>query len=79
MTIAADSLIQFDGKGEENPIWVFNLDAALVIGAATQFEIIRAGEGASVIWNLGGALSLGAGTQFVGTAFVKATVAGIQK
>jgi hypothetical protein len=29
VTIAADSLIQFDGKGEENPIWVFNLDAAM--------------------------------------------------
>ncbi len=29
MTIAADSLIQFDGKGEENPMWVFNLDAAM--------------------------------------------------
>jgi len=76
VTIAANSTIQFDGMGEENPIWVFNLDAALVIGAATQFEIIRAGEGASVIWNLGGALSLGAGTSFMGTAFISGAVAG---
>jgi hypothetical protein len=76
VTIAANSIIQFDGMGEENPIWVFNLDAALVIGAATQFEIIRAGEGASVIWNLGGSLSLGAGTSFMGTAFISGAVAG---
>jgi hypothetical protein len=76
VTIAANSTIQFDGMGEENPIWVFNLDAALVIGAATQFEIIRAGEGASVIWNLGGSLSLGAGTSFMGTAFISGAVAG---
>ncbi|WP_226991190.1 DUF3494 domain-containing protein [Paraglaciecola psychrophila] len=76
VTIAANSTIQFDGMGEENPIWVFNLDAALVIGAATQFEIIRAGEDASVIWNLGGSLSLGAGTSFMGTAFISGAVAG---
>jgi hypothetical protein len=76
VTIAANSTIQFDGMGEENPIWVFNLDAALVIGAATQFEIIRAGEGASIIWNLGGSLSLGAGTSFLGTTFISGAVAG---
>jgi hypothetical protein len=68
LTVAANSTIQFDGMNEKNPIWVINLDATLFTGAD-----------ASVIWNLGGALSLGAGTQFVGTAFVKATVAGIQK
>ena len=76
LTIAANSTIQFDGMHEKNPIWVINLDAALVTGAGTIFEIVNAGTGASVIWNLGGALTLGAGTQFVGTAFVKGAVAG---
>jgi hypothetical protein len=75
VTIDAGSIIQFDGKGEENPIWVFNLDAALVVGAGSQFEIINAGEGASLIWNLGGALSMGAGTSFVGSAFATGAVA----
>jgi hypothetical protein len=76
VTVAANAIIQFDGKGEENPIWVFNLDAALVLGAGTKFEIVNAGAGASVIWNLGGALSLGAGTSFVGVAFVTGAVTG---
>ena len=76
VTVAANSIIQFDGMGEENPIWVFNLDAALVLGAATKFEIVNAGAGASVIWNIGGALSLGAGTSFVGAAFVTGAVTG---
>tara|TARA_R110002167_G_scaffold18873_5_gene70185 strand:- start:4335 stop:5480 length:1146 start_codon:yes stop_codon:yes gene_type:complete len=76
VTVAANAIIQFDGRGEENPIWVFNLDAALVLGAGTKFEIINAGAGASVIWNLGGALSLGAGTSFVGAAFVTGAVTG---
>lgn len=75
LTIAANSNIQFDGKGEENPIWVINLGAALVVGAGTEFEIINAGAGASVIWNLGGAMSLGAGTSFVGSAFITGAVA----
>ena len=76
VTVAANSIIQFDGMGEENPIWVFNLDAALVLGAATKFEIVNAGAGAGVIWNIGGALSLGAGTSFVGAAFVTGAVTG---
>jgi len=76
VTVAANAIIQFDGMGEENPIWVFNLDAALVLGAATKFEIVNAGAGASVIWNIGGALSLGAGTSFVGAAFVTGAVTG---
>jgi hypothetical protein len=74
LTIAANSIIQFDGKDEENPIWVINLDAALVTGVGTAFEIINAGAGASVIWNLGGALSLGAGSTFMGTAFINGAV-----
>jgi hypothetical protein len=75
VTVNAGSLLQFDGKGEENPIWVFNLDAALVIGAGSKFEIINAGDSASLIWNLGGALGMGAGTSFVGSAFVTGAVA----
>jgi hypothetical protein len=74
LTIAANSIIQFDGNDEEAPLWVFNLGAALVVGAGNRFEIINAGPGASVIWNLGGALDLGAGTSFVGTAFVTGAV-----
>lgn len=76
VTAAADAIIQFDGNGEENPIWVFNLEEALVLGVGTKFEIVNAGAGASVIWNIGGALSLGAGTSFMGAAFVTGAVTG---
>jgi hypothetical protein len=62
--------------GAENPIWVFNLEGALSLGAGTQFEIINTGGGASIIWKLGCALTLGAGTSFIGTAFVTGAVAG---
>jgi hypothetical protein len=54
----------------------FNLDAAIVVGAGVQFEIINAVAGTSILWNLGGSLSLGDGTSFVDTAFVTGAVAG---
>lgn len=76
LTIAANSVIQFDGMGQENPIWVVNLNAALDVGAGTKFAIINAGAGASVIWNLGGALTLGAGSSFIGTAFITGAATG---
>jgi hypothetical protein len=75
VTVAANSLIQFDGMGEENPIWVFNLSSALTLGINNKFEIINAGAGASVIWNIGGGLTMGAGSSFVGAAFVTGAVA----
>jgi hypothetical protein len=76
LNIAAASTIQFDGKGAENPFWIFNLSSALTVGAANKFEIINAGAGASVIWNLGGALGIGAGSSFLGTAFVTGAAVG---
>ena len=75
-TISAGSSIQFDGQGEENPLWVFNLSSALTVGALSNFEIINAGADASIIWNLGGALGLGAGTSFMGTAFITGAATG---
>ncbi|SIS41263.1 ice-binding family protein [Neptunomonas antarctica] len=76
LTIVAGSTITLDGLFEENPLWIFNLSAAMTVGANTTFEIINAGAGAGVIWNLGGALDLGAGTSFLGTAFVTGAVTG---
>lgn len=76
LTITAGSVIQFDGQGQKNPLWVINLDAALTVGANTTIEIINAGAGAGVIWNIGGAVTLGAGTSFLGTAFVAGAISG---
>ena len=76
LTVTAGSVIQFDGQGQENPLWIINLDAALTIGANTTIEIINAGSGAGVIWNIGGAVTLGAGSSFLGTAFVAGAISG---
>ncbi|MFT6897666.1 MAG: hypothetical protein ACJA13_002077 [Paraglaciecola sp.] len=76
VSVVADSIIQLDGEGAENPFWIFNLSAALTVGARSTFEIINAGAGASVIWNLGGALGLGEGSSFIGTSFIKGAATG---
>ncbi|PKH03008.1 hypothetical protein CXF72_08770 [Psychromonas sp. MB-3u-54] len=76
LTITAESTITLDGKGEENPLWIFNFSGALSVGASTMFEITNAGAGASVIWNTGGAVTLGAQTSFIGTAFANGAISG---
>jgi hypothetical protein len=76
LTITASSTITLDGKGEENPLWIFNFSGALSVGASSVFEIINAGAGASVIWNTGGAVTLGALTSFIGTAFANGAITG---
>jgi hypothetical protein len=76
LTSAAGSTITLDGKGQESPFWVFNLDTYLVTGANTTIEIVNSGDGASVIWNAGGYISMGANTSFLGSAFTGAYVSG---
>jgi hypothetical protein len=76
LTITAASTITLDGKGAENPLWIFNFSGALTVGASTMFEITNAGDGASVIWNTGGAVTLGAQTSFIGTTFANGAISG---
>jgi hypothetical protein len=72
VTIAANSQIEFiNDAGLTNPVWIFNLDAAMNAGAMSTFVAPDSG---TVIWNVGGALTLGAGTDFSGVALVEGAV-----
>jgi hypothetical protein len=72
VTFAANSQIEFiNDAGLTNPVWIFNLDAAMNAGAMSTFVAPDSG---TVIWNVGGALTLGAGTDFSGVALVKGAV-----
>jgi len=74
MTFAANSQIQYKNDANlVNPVWLFNLDAAMNVGAMSTFETPDSG---TVIWNIGGALTLGAGTDFSGVALVEAAITG---
>jgi len=72
VTFAANSQIEFiNDAGLTNPVWIFNLDAAMNAGAMSTFVAPDSG---TVIWNVGGALTLGAGTDFSGVALVEGAV-----
>jgi len=73
-SIAAATVVTFDGNGQNSPHWIINLGSGLTVGAGTRFEIINAPNGGRLIWNLAGALTLGAGTSFVGSVFVNGAV-----
>ena len=77
VTFAANSQIQYkNDTGLVNPVWIFNLDSAMNVGAMSTFEALDLDSG-TVIWNIGGALTLGAGTDFSGVAFVEGAVIGV--
>jgi hypothetical protein len=72
VTFAANSQIQFINDADlVNPVWIFNLDAAMNAGAMSTFVAPDSG---TVIWNVGGALTLGAGTDFSGVALVEGAI-----
>jgi len=71
---AAGAEVTFDSDGEDSPLWIFNINGALAVGAGTTFKMSDVPAGGRVIWNINGAIALGAGTTFIGTAFVNGAV-----
>ncbi|MFT6897665.1 MAG: hypothetical protein ACJA13_002076 [Paraglaciecola sp.] len=76
LTIGEGATIIFDGDGQKNPFWLFNLSTTVTTGKDNIFAVENAGKGAAVLWNLGGGLSLGAGTAFIGTVLATEATTG---
>jgi hypothetical protein len=76
LTTGASTSLILDGKGQDNPHWIFNISTYLSTGASTQVSIINAGKNASVIWNIGSYASLGAETEFMGAIISNGYVTG---
>ena len=74
LTMAANSMITFDGGGKVNPVWIFNIPTYLVTGASTKIQIVNAGADASIFWNAGGYVALGGNTTFMGTMLAAAYI-----
>lgn len=66
LTTAAGTVVNLNGGGLANPVWVFNIPTYLVTGADTKINIINAGANASVIWNTGEYVAMGGYTSFIG-------------
>ena len=77
-TFGAESQIILDGDGQENPLFLFNLDASVTLGARNVMKLVNVPQesGATVIWNMKDTLTLGAATNFIGTVFAGGSVSG---
>jgi hypothetical protein len=69
----AGTTLTLDGQGQDNAMWVFNIDDILAFGGVSTVELFNVGDNAQVFWNVGsvsspgGYASLGDGADIVGT------------
>lgn len=71
LTLAASTVPTLDAQHLTGQLWEFNIDIALVTGAATAINLINGGQDSIIIWNIGGYTTLGAGTAVMGNIFAK--------
>jgi hypothetical protein len=68
----AGTTLTLDGQGQDNAMWVFNIDDILSFGAGSIVELFNVGDNAQVFWNIGsvsspgGYASVGAGADILG-------------
>ncbi|MFT5759219.1 MAG: hypothetical protein ACI9LM_003976 [Alteromonadaceae bacterium] len=55
----AGTTIKLDGQGQNNAMWVFNIDDYLVFGGDSTVELFNVGTNAQVFWNVGSEASPG--------------------
>lgn len=64
---AALGTFTFDGEGNPDSVFIFQVGGALAFGANTTMNLINGAQAKNVFWQVVGAGSLGASTKFVGT------------
>lgn len=59
-------LLQLDGQGNANAVWVFKTVSTLITSSASTVTIINSGQACNVFWQVGSSATLGTTTTFVG-------------
>jgi predicted acyltransferase (DUF342 family) len=55
----AGTKLTLDGQGQDNAMWVFNVDDILAFGGDSKVELFNVGNNAKIFWNVGSKASLG--------------------
>jgi hypothetical protein len=68
----AGTTLTLDGQGQNDAMWLFNIEDILAFGGVSTVELSNVGTNAQVFWNVrnlvpGGYTSLGDGADIVGT------------
>ena len=57
----------FDGKGDPNSIFIFNIPAAFSTAASAEMKLINGAQSGNIFWNIGAASESGASSHLIGT------------
>jgi hypothetical protein len=80
INISHGTFVTLDGKGQPNPVFLFQAGSTLVTAAGTYFKLVNGAKAENVLWALGTAATLGAnsileGSILAGTAITFGTKA----
>jgi uncharacterized repeat protein (TIGR01451 family) len=77
MGFTASTVLTLDGQGDRNAVFIFQIGAALTVGASAQVRLIGDAQACNVFWAVGGATSVGATATFAGTILGQGGAVGI--
>ena len=70
----ASTSFTIDGEGNSDAVFVFQVKAALALGASTKMILTGGAQAQNVFWQVNGAGGIGAGNMFVGTLMANGAV-----
>ncbi len=65
--VSNTGLLILDGQGDSSSVFVFQVDAAVSIGAGTEIRLVNSAQASRVFWQVNGAVSVAAGAKIIGT------------
>ena len=70
----ASTEFTIDGQGNSDAVFIFQVKAAMALGANTKMNLINGAQAQNVFWQVNGAGGIGAGNTFVGTLMANGAV-----
>jgi len=67
-------MLQLDALGNDQSVFVFQIDSTLTTASASSVLMINGGTGCNVYWQVGSSATLGTGTSMVGTVIALASI-----
>jgi uncharacterized repeat protein (TIGR01451 family) len=77
MGFTASTVLTLDGQGDRDAVFIFQIGAALTVGASAQVNLVGDAQACNVFWAVGGATSIGATAKFAGTILGQGGAVGV--
>lgn len=73
--ISQSGILTLDGENQQNPVFIFQVNAAMATAAGSSINLINGATAANVFWQVAGAASTGANASFSGTIMAQGDIA----